>query len=113
MYNVMYKEHHMTRMVRKQIYIRPEQEDMLKRKAKELGVTEAALLRLGIDEVLSTERSSSAREVWQEELEFIRKRAWEHTKALVKKRMCMDVPQTGRDWTRDELYEERFERFSR
>lgn len=104
----------MARMIRKQIYIRPEQEELLKRKARELGVSEAALLRLGIEKVLVSEPSfRPPREAWEEEIEFIRKRAWEHIRKVAEERMRMDVPQTGRDWTREELYEERFERYSR
>ena len=50
MYNVMYKEHRMTRMVRKQIYVRPEQDEVLKQKAEGLGISEAELIREYIDE---------------------------------------------------------------
>ena len=35
----------MSRMIRKQVYIEPEQEELLKRRAKELGISEAALIR--------------------------------------------------------------------
>jgi hypothetical protein len=37
------------RLVRKQVYIEPGQERFLKRRAAELGVTEADLIRQGID----------------------------------------------------------------
>ncbi len=83
-------------MIRKQIYIKREQEEMLKRRSRELGVTEADIIRQGLDEVLSRGSSDGERlKAWQKELAFMKERA--------KKR----VPQTGRDWTRDELYEER------
>jgi hypothetical protein len=39
------------RMVRKQVYIEPEQDRLLTRRAAELGVTESDLLRRGIDQV--------------------------------------------------------------
>ena len=39
----------MNRMVRKQIYLDPEQAARLKRRAKELGVSEADLIRRCID----------------------------------------------------------------
>ena len=39
----------MGRMVRKQVYIEPEQDELLKRLSKELGVTEAALMRRALD----------------------------------------------------------------
>jgi hypothetical protein len=92
----------MARMIRKQVYIEPGQEDLLKRRARELGVSEAALIRRGIDEVA---RGGSP-------AVFDRK-AWEEALAFMKERARMKVPQTGRSWTRDELYEERLERFSR
>ena len=92
----------MSRMVRKQIYITNEQEQLLKRRAKALGVTESEVMRRGI-ELASTSQASFPldREAWEEEKRFIRKR------------MRMKVPQTGRTWTRDELYDEHFERLSR
>jgi len=91
----------MTRMVRKQIYIRPQQEAVLKQKACELGVSEAELIREYIDEGMQRPTANERKKAWQEELAFIKERA------------KMRVPQTGRSWTRDELYEERFERYSR
>lgn len=92
----------MGRMVRKQLYIEPRQEELLKRRARELGVTEAELIRRGIDQIgfaptgLPLDNS-----------------AWEEAKTLIQKRLRLDVPQTGRSWTRDELHDERFERLSR
>lgn len=92
----------MTRMVRKQIYIEPRQEEILKRRAKEMRITEAELVRRAIDQINRSYASLPPNlQAWEEEKEFIRKHR------------SMDVPQTGRNWTRDELYEERLERFSR
>jgi hypothetical protein len=88
-------------MIRKQVYIEPEQEEMLKRRSKELGISEAELIRRGIEQV--TRRTPLARDP----------RALERLMEIINERMKMDVPQTGRTWTRDELYEERLERFSR
>jgi len=86
----------MSRMVRKQIYIEPQQEDMLKSLSKELGVTEAELVRRAIDQIADAQ-ATSARKL----------KAWQEAKAVMEERKLMDVPQTGRTWTRDELYEER------
>lgn len=87
----------MSRMVRKQIYIEPEQEELLKRRARELGVSEAELIRQGIDQVSHVLAALPLdREAWQDELAFIRKRA-RSQKALGGQR----------SWTREELYEER------
>ncbi len=92
----------MSRMVRKQVYIEPRQEELLKRRAKELGVTEAELIRHAIDHIVYGQTTLARKlQIWEEEKAFMRERA------------RMDVPQTGRTWTRDELYEERLERFSR
>jgi len=91
----------MGRMVRKQIYIKPEQEKALDRRSKELGISEAALIRQYIDD--GTARPSATE----------RKKAWQELLADMKERAKISVPQTGRTWTRDELYEERFERYSR
>lgn len=92
----------MARMVRKQVYIEPEQDRLLKRRAKELGVTESDLIRRGIDQV---DRAHAGlpldRAAWEEELTFIRERA-----------RIQELSRT-RGWTREELYQERFERFSR
>jgi len=75
---------------------------MLKQRAKELGVTEAELIRMAIDQ-LGSAPTPSHRDL----------KAWEEAKAFIQERMQMDVPQTGRTWTRDELYDDRLERFSR
>jgi len=87
----------MSRMVRKQIYIEPKQEKLLKQRARELGVSEAELIRQGIDQVSHVLAALPLdREAWQDELAFIRKRA-RSQKALGGQR----------SWTREELYEER------
>ena len=92
----------MSRMVRKQIYIEARQEDLLKRRAKELGVPEAELIRRGIDSISRVPLTLSP------DLQ-----AWEEEKQYIRERRRLDVPQTGRAWTREELYDERHERFSR
>ncbi len=91
----------MAKMIRKQVYIEPEQEEMLKRRSRELGVSEAELIRRGIEEVARPRVSFFDPKLLEEALEFMKARA------------KIEVPQTGRTWTRDELYEERLERLSR
>lgn len=93
----------MGRMVRKQIYIEPRQEQTLKRQAKELQISEAELVRRAIDQIGRAPVLLSS---------DLRLRAWEEAKELIEKRKKMVVPQTGRSWTRDELYDERLERYS-
>lgn len=85
----------MTRMIRKQVYIREDQDRQLKRASRELGVSESELIRRGVDqatkEVVKGPRDPES---------------WAALMAFVKKRGEMKVPQTGRTWTRDELYED-------
>lgn len=114
----------MGRMIRKQIYIEPEQEAMLKRQAKELGVTEAELIRKAIDRLDQVPGGFPAElDLWEREKAYIRehrmpmalahdRRAWEEAKAFIEQRMKVVAPQTGRGWTREELYDERLKRFS-
>ncbi|MBM2827023.1 MAG: hypothetical protein HW403_1087 [Dehalococcoidia bacterium] len=92
----------MARMVRKQVYIEERQDALLKRRSKELGVSEAELVRRGIDEAcrLPLVVPIDRQKVLEEMLTFIR----EHR--------MFDVPQTGRTWTRDEIYDERLDRLS-
>ena len=92
----------MSRMVRKQIYIEPEQEEILKKRAQEMGLSEAELIRRAIEYLIRGEVTVPPN-----------LKAWEEAKAFIQGRMKMDVPQTGRQWTREELYEERLGRFSR
>ena len=82
-------------MVRKQVYIDAQQERLLKRRAKELGVTEAELIRQGLDQSLTVTAAPRRPdpEAWQE---FMR---------TVRRRMRIKVPQAPRTWTRDELYD--------
>ncbi|MBI4213127.1 MAG: hypothetical protein HY534_02355 [Chloroflexi bacterium] len=87
-------------MVRKQVYIEEKHEELLKRKASELGVSEAELIRRGIEQVCEAVVSESPEEAWRRIDDFIQKHR------------TFRVPQTGRNWTRDELYEDRLERHS-
>jgi hypothetical protein len=97
MYNVM----DMARMIRKQIYIRPEQDEALKRRAKQLGISEAELIRQDIDHSGRLHHSTPwDKSAWERELRFIEERG-----------RLLDLKQE-RGWTREELYEERFERYS-
>lgn len=42
-------------MIRKQLYLKPSQDRALKRRAKELGVSEAELVRRALDDALQSE----------------------------------------------------------
>lgn len=90
----------MGRMIRKQVYIELRHEKLLKAKAKLWGLSEAELVRHAIDQL---ERGPAPAAV--------RERAWQELKAFAQERGRMKVPQTGRTWTRDELYEDRLARY--
>jgi hypothetical protein len=84
----------MARMVRKQVYIEAEQEAFLKHRARELGVTEADLIRQGIEQLRCAPiQHYRDEQAWEEEWAFIQERA--------------RIPGQGgiRTWTRDELYD--------
>lgn len=85
----------MPRMVRKQVYIEPYQEAALKAQAAASGVTEAELIRKGIDLVLSG--GAAARDSRQE--------AWERLKVILDERAKLKVPQRKRTWKREDAYE--------
>jgi hypothetical protein len=93
----------MSRRVRKQIYIEPEQAELLKQRANELGTSEADLIRRCIDRLAQGQTPIPLdQKAWQEEIAYIRERA-RLQKALG----------SQRHWTREELYDERLQRFSR
>ena len=89
----------MTRMVRKQVYIEPRHDALLKRRARELGVTEAELIRRGIEQIAAVADEEDAAE-----------EAWAELDAAMDEAARVKAPQTGRGWTREELYEERIDR---
>jgi hypothetical protein len=86
----------MSQLVRKQVYIEPRHETILKRATAETGLSEAEIIRQAIDlwqeQVVERQR---ARELWGQERAFIE--SW----------AALGTVPGGRSWTRDELYEER------
>lgn len=94
----------MSRMVRKQIYIQKNQEERLKKVAEARGVSEAEIIRRALDNELKRVgyRLAYDDEAWAKAYRFM---------LDLEKRG--PVPQQGRDWTREELYEERMRRYDR
>jgi hypothetical protein len=81
-------------MIRKQIYIEAGQEMRLKRISKDLGISEAELIRQGIDRCLSSSvQIPRDPGLWDEEKTFIR--------GLMRKGRVKGE----RTWSRDELHE--------
>ncbi len=84
----------MATMVRKQFYIEPRQDRMLKRFARKTGVTEAQIIRRALDaEVQRLESGEAGPKAWQESREFIRE--W----------MKQGPVSSGRRWRREDLYD--------
>jgi len=92
----------MPRMVRKQVYIKSRQETNLKRQARALGITEAEVIRRAIDRQMISVRLGSKD-----------KKAWEREKAFITKRMAKGPALGGRQWRREDAYEERLMRYGR
>ncbi|MGB8647229.1 MAG: CopG family transcriptional regulator [Anaerolineae bacterium] len=95
----------MTQMVRKQIYIPRQQEARLKRLAKARGVSEAEIIRQALDRQLS----GGASQPFQPD-----PKAWEEARQFMRELVAQGpLPNRRRQWTRDELYEERLSRYGR
>jgi hypothetical protein len=88
-------------MVRKQIYIEPRQEALLKRLAQDQGVSEAELIRQAID-----------RRVGQAGAQVLPdSRAWEEAYRTMQELHARGpLAEQGRAWVREDLYEERLSR---
>lgn len=85
----------MSELVRKQVYITRAQENLLKKKAAEMGVTEAELVREALDNQtyhIGYPRRSA--EKWQDEVQFIQSRM-----------TGKQDSRNQRTWKRDDLYD--------
>lgn len=100
----------MAAMVRKQIYIEQRQEKALKQRAREVGVSEAALIRSAIDLTLSLTPLHVSPAYRSPLLPDAKAR--QEMLAAMRKRMAEGPLPGGRTWTREELYAERLERLS-
>ncbi len=94
MYMTMVENQAMATMVRKQIYIEPAQDALLKRLSDETGLSEAELIRQTIDNHLQARRFS-----WRNP------KAWEQERAFLRQLMQQAAVPGGRTWTRDDLHE--------
>ena len=81
------------RMIRKQVYIEAEQDRRLKRQARALGVTEAELIRRGLDGIRETSPALVPDE-----------RAWREERAFIRRRARLRARGRGRGWSREDLY---------
>jgi hypothetical protein len=87
----------MSRMIRKQIYLEAAQDALLKQRAQELGVSEAALIRRCLESL-------------EQPVLPLERHAWKDERAFLQRRL-QTVPSQGglrkRTWTREELYADR------
>lgn len=84
---------YMARMIRKQIYIEQEQENILKKRARILRKAESELVREGINMILLRQYALKDSNAWKKERMFIQ--------SLIEK-----GPAKGkRQWTREDLYD--------
>ena len=84
----------MAAMVRKQVYIEPRQDELLKQAAVETGMTESEIVRQAID-------------LW-EETEAKKRRAeeaWEEAQVFIEELIARGPVPGGRTWKREELYD--------
>lgn len=81
--------------VRKKLSIEPDQEELLKRLSRELGVTEAELVRRALSNLSGISQLAKDPNAWESEKAFIRRRA--------RKKAEPTQP-----WTREELHEYQF-----
>lgn len=83
----------MVQMIRKQIYLAPHQEALLKRLARERGVAEAEIIRQAVEQIGVSVPFRPDLKAWEEERKFL-----EH--------LLQQGPVAGkRAWRREDLYE--------
>ena len=91
-------------LIRKQLYIRPDQDRALKQAAREQGRSEAELVRQAIDEVILQRATSPSYAPHQQALEELIQTNLD----LSRQRAASESHQ----FNRDDLYQEREERWS-
>ncbi len=84
----------MSSKIRKQIYIEPRQEHLLKAIAQQAGISEAEVIRSCIDLHLGGITAPQ-----------INLAAWEAEKEFIEQIKTRPVKLGGRDWQREDLYE--------
>jgi len=89
------------RMVRKQVYILPKQDEALKRLAEQREVSEAALIRAAIDELLHEPPTTSVSKSLPPN-----EAAWQAILAFVDQRQKVDIPGEPYKWKREDGYKD-------
>lgn len=84
----------MSSKIRKQIYIEPRQETLLKTIAQQTGVSEAEIIRQAIDLHLGEINAPT-----------VNLKMWEAEKKFIEEIKTRPAQVGGRDWRREDLYE--------
>jgi hypothetical protein len=84
----------MERMVRKQIYLKNRQQELLRRLVHETGLSEAELIRQAID--------SQTRTTYPLVLDAA---SWQAERCFIQELITQGPIQGGREWKREDLYE--------
>ncbi len=92
----------MAQMIRKQVYIEPMQDTILKKRSRMLGITEAEVIRRAIDTQVVLMHSRLRDQ-----------EAWEREKAFIAERMAGGPVSEGRKFRLEDAYEERLSRYGR
>jgi len=85
----------MSTMIRKQVYIEPQQELALKQWSMETGLSEAEIVRQAIERWLK-EQARQQQHILA---------AWQAEKAFIADLMAQGVVSGGRMWKREDLYD--------
>jgi hypothetical protein len=81
-------------MIRKQIYIAPQQDKMLKRLARQTHKTQAEIIRDAIEGHAQSLKDKQSR-----------RKAWRAIEATIEQRMKLPAVEAGRSWKREDLYD--------
>lgn len=92
----------MGQMIRKQVYIEALQNEIIKQRARMLGITEAEVIRRAIDRQV---------DVFPSHIRDLS--AWEREKEFISRRMSGAPVSKRRRFRREEIYEERLTRYGR
>lgn len=93
-----------TRMVRKQFYIFKHQDELLKRLAKERGLSESEIIRQAIEHEAAENLDHSASSEWKAIRDFI---------TLARSKRSQETKAEPYRWNREEIYAERENRWLR
>lgn len=106
-------------MIRKQLYLEPAQDQLLKRLAAERGVTEADVVRRALDRGADSRRGGAlppSEQAWQRALRFmeslLNQGPLPPPEAAGNPEQKV-APPPDRGWKREDLYEERLSRYER